>query len=368
MIYIHVPFCKSFCIYCGFYSENLSRLGGEKAAKAWAAAIEKEALSRKEEILSTAETDTLYIGGGTPSVLPLSVLDEAVSSVKDILGKPSSGTFEEFTIEVNPDDVIKNGLPYLEGLLRLGVNRISMGVQSFDDRILRWMGRRHTAGDIPKAVSLIREAGFKNLSIDLISGISGLDDSVWKDTLSKAVSLSPEHISAYQLSVEEGSLLDEKVSLGEYTEADEIQCERQYRILCDTLSKAGYDHYEVSNFSTPGMRAVHNSAYWKRVPYVGLGPGAHSLCGERLRKWNSESFPEYHSSEETLSDEDVRVEKIMLSLRTSDGIPYNDLLKLSGSESVRMLLDQGSLVREGEKVRIPEEYFFTSDGIIKMLL
>jgi len=368
MIYIHVPFCKSFCVYCGFYSENLSRCGGENAARTWAGAIEKEALSRKEEILSTAETDTLYVGGGTPSVLPLSVLEEAVSTVKDILGKSSCDTFEEFTIEVNPDDVVKNGLPYLEGFLRMGVNRISMGVQSFDEGILHWMGRRHSSEDIPKAVSLIREAGFRNLSIDLIFGISGLDDKVWEDTLSKAVSLSPEHISAYQLSVEEGSLLDEKVSKGEYVEADELRCRLQYGILCDTLSKAGYEHYEVSNFSKQGMRAIHNGAYWKRVPYVGLGPGAHSLCGAHLRKWNSDSFPEYHSSEETLSDEEIREEKIMLSLRTSDGIPSKDLLKMSDPKMVRLLLENGSLVSEGDRVRISEERFFTSDDIIRTLL
>ena len=194
MIYIHVPFCKSFCIYCGFYSENLSRCGGERAAEEWSRLVKEEASLRKEEILSTAKTDTLYIGGGTPSVLPLSVIEDTVSYLKGILGKKEDGFFEEFTIEVNPDDIVKNGKTYLDGLRRIGVNRISMGVQSFNDEILRWMGRRHSSDDVLKAVDLIRDAGFHNLSIDLISGISGLTDDIWEDTLSKAVSLAPEQI------------------------------------------------------------------------------------------------------------------------------------------------------------------------------
>ncbi|MBQ6576243.1 MAG: radical SAM family heme chaperone HemW [Bacteroidales bacterium] len=368
MIYVHVPFCKSFCIYCGFYSENLSRCGGERAAEEWSRLVREEASLREEEILSSAEVDTLYIGGGTPSVLPLSVIEDTVSFLKAILGKKDGDSFEEFTIEVNPDDIVKNGKAYLDGLCRIGVNRISMGVQSFDDSILHWMGRRHSSDDVLKAVGMIRDAGFRNLSIDLISGISGLSDDVWEETLSKAVSLSPEHISAYQLSVEEGSALDDLVSRGGYLEADETQCERQYGILCRYLSQAGYDHYEVSNFCKQGFRAVHNSAYWKRVPYVGLGPGAHSLDGERLRKWNSESFPEYSSSSEILSEEDLRVETIMLSLRTSDGMPFEKLLSLSEEGKVRSLMDEGVLVKDGGRFRIPEKCFFTSDSIIRDLL
>lgn len=368
MVYVHVPFCKSFCIYCGFYSESLSRCGGVKAVEQWAEAVCAEALSRKDEILSSIGTDTLYIGGGTPSVLPLSVLGQVVNRIREICGKKGEETFEEFTVEVNPDDIVKGGLPYLEGLRKLGINRISMGVQSFDDGILRWMGRRHSSSDAEKAVELIREAGFTNLSLDLISGIRGLSDEMWEDTLEKTLSLSPEHISAYQLSVEEGSVLDEMVSTGKYSEADDAQCERQYRILCRKLSDAGYVHYEVSNFSKPGKEAIHNSAYWRRAPYVGLGPGAHSLVGERERRWNSETVPSYSSSNEILSDEDLRVERVMLSLRTAKGISEEELVRLCGQDKVRRMLNEGSIISSGSVIRIPEDHFFTSDSIIRELL
>ena len=368
MIYVHVPFCKSFCVYCGFYSETLSRCGGQKAVTSWAEAVCKEALSRREEILSTNAVDTLYIGGGTPSVLPLCVLEKVVNFLKSLCGKTPEDTFEEFTVEVNPDDIVKGGGAYLSGLRRLGVGRISMGVQSFDDGILRWMGRRHSSDDAVRAVKLIRDEGFENLSIDLISGISGLSDSMWEETVSRALSLSPEHISAYQLSIEEESALDRMVSEGKYVEAGEDQCQRQYDILCRMLSSEGYHHYEISNFAKPGHEAVHNSAYWRRVPYVGLGPGAHSLCGTDVRRWNSESVPEYTSSSEHLSGEDIRVEKIMLPLRTSSGLPREELYGLTDPEKVDVLLSEGALVAVDGRIRIPEDHFFTSDNIIRDLL
>ena len=315
----------------------------------------------KEEIIrrsgeNTGSINTLYIGGGTPSVLPLVVLEDIVHSLP-------GGPYDEFTIEVNPEDIVTGGLPYAEGLRFLGVNRISMGVQSFSDRILRWMNRRHTAARAEEAFRILREAGFGNISLDIITGISILDDETLSDTLQKLTALRPEHISAYQLSLEEGSVLEGYVEAGLYEEASEDSCERQYAMVCKALSEAGYRHYEVSSWARPGFEAMHNSAYWRREPYIGFGPGAHSFDGT-LRKWNSHELSGWKEDSETLSEEDARVERIMLSLRTSDGIPLGQLPE----EAALRFLAEGSLVREGERVRIPEDKFFVSDDIIRQLI
>ena len=188
--------------------------------------------------------------------------------------------------------------------------------------------------------------------------------------------LKPEHISAYQLSIEEDSALEKLMAKGNFTEATEEQCRVQYDMLCARLGEAGYHHYEVSNFSLPGYEAVHNSAYWRRVPYVGLGPGAHSLSAGSVRSWNSEDLVEYSREEEVLSPEDVRVERIMLSLRTDVGIPEDELRSLAGDAPVDRLLSEGALwfgsahqpAPFPERIRIPEDHFFTSDDIIRQLI
>ena len=326
MIYVHVPFCRSFCTYCGFYSEICSRNGSqqvqnrfdaggggpgglrrmpERIFEDYADAVCEEIAARSAEISaarrlspsslsarrlpsdshfpatpatpvtpgsssSTASPDTLYIGGGTPSVLPVETLARIVRAL-------GPATYAEFTVEVNPDDVVAGGAHYAAALRALGANRISMGVQSFDDGILRWMNRRHDAAGAREAFRLLRAAGFDNISIDLIFGLSHLTDSVLESTVCESVSLGPEHISAYQLSIEEDSALERMVADGRYAEASDEQCRHQYDTLCRLLAAAGYRHYEISNWALPGREAVHNSAYWRRVPYVGLGPAAHSF-------------------------------------------------------------------------------------------
>ncbi len=349
---------------------------------------------------------TLYIGGGTPSVLPLSVLQRIVEAVRLTVAGPfgtsgpcaggvascgsatgagftaGSGAvavadcFTEFTVEVNPEDIVEKGSEYVRGLMALGVNRISMGVQSFDDGVLRWMNRRHDACGVVEAYRILRRCGVRNISVDLIFGLSQLTDELWESTIEKALELSPEHISAYQLSIEEGSALARMVADGRYAEASDEQCRRQYDILCRCLGRAGYRHYEISNFARPGFESVHNSAYWRRVPYVGLGPGAHSLNGD-VRSWNTQVLPHripdgglatYSQGCEELSEEDIRIERIMLSLRTDDGLGSKELYSLADSSSVDSLLSVGSLVRVNDRIRIPENHFFTSDEIIRELL
>lgn len=415
MIYLHVPFCGSFCTYCDFYSEICR---SRQASNEYADAVIAEIRDRRKELemnMSAQDAvNTLYIGGGTPSVLPLDVLSRIVGAVSQterlsLVTEPVEVTtptelFDEFTVEVNPEDIVEKGREYVRGLLALGVNRISMGIQSFNDDILRWMNRRHDAGNAVKAFHILRESGVRNISIDLIFGISQLTDETWKDTIEKALELSPEHISAYQLSIEEGSALAKMVADGRYVEASEEQCRRQYDILCRCLGRSGYHHYEISNFAKPGFEAVHNSAYWRRAPYIGLGPGAHSLTGN-VRSWNSQELPHRQQDEtsscnpdrisscnpdstscqtssrnpsgklatysrnfETLSPEDIRVERIMLSLRTDKGLEAAELYSLADRAVINSLLSEGALEKQGGSIRIPESRLFTSDEIIRELI
>ncbi len=387
MIYLHVPFCGSFCTYCDFYSEICR---SRQASNEYADAVIAEIRDRRKELemnMSAQDAvNTLYIGGGTPSVLPLDVLSRIVGAVSQterlsLVTEPVEVTtptelFDEFTVEVNPEDIVEKGREYVRGLLALGVNRISMGIQSFNDDILRWMNRRHDAGNAVKAFHILRESGVRNISIDLIFGISQLTDETWKDTIEKALELSPEHISAYQLSIEEGSALSKMVADGRYVEASEEQCRRQYDILCRCLGRSSYHHYEISNFAKPGFEAVHNSAYWRRAPYIGLGPGAHSLTGN-VRSWNSQELPHrspdgssatYSRTSETLSPEDIRVERIMLSLRTDKGLEAAELYSLADRAVINSLLSEGALEKQGDSIRIPEDRLFTSDEIIRELI
>ncbi len=422
MIYVHIPFCRSFCTYCDFYSEIASRCSADEQQKfaLYSQALSKEIAQRAGEI--TDDVNTLYIGGGTPSVLPLYVFEDLLRSLEEC---GHGGPFEEFTVEVNPEDVVQKGAAYVEGLLRLGVNRISMGVQSFDDRILKWMNRRHDSATARKAYQILENAGVSNISIDLIFGLPQLSDDQWNETLDKALGISskgvnPQHVSSYQLSVEPGSALAQLVDRGQWKEASEEQCTRQYELLCERLKAAGYHHYEISNFAQPGYEAVHNSAYWKHLPYIGLGPGAHSylfssetdarcvemasshprvgggaqLCWEGaigthwrgevdkrdIRQWNESDLGLYLRAAEDgdfsvvqgwedLTDEQLVMERIMLGLRTSAGLPEEFLRANTDTAQFEEALRCGNLVSASDgTIRIPESRFFISDNIISSII
>jgi len=391
MIYIHVPFCRSFCTYCGFYSEICSRRAPQQVQNRffedYADALCAEIDARRADLSaargSGSAPDTLYIGGGTPSVLPVEVLARIVRAL-------GPATYEEFTVEVNPDDVVAGGAPYAAALRALGVTRVSMGVQSFDDDVLRWMNRRHDAACAREAFRLLRAAGFDNISVDLIFGLSQLSDELWERTVAEALALRPEHISAYQMSVEPDSALAAMVADSRYTEASDEQCRQQYDALCRLLAAAGYVHYEVSNWALPGREAVHNSAYWRRVPYVGLGPAAHSLSFPAtpcpgVRSWNTSELARrdadvrllrWHAEQEVLSEREAAEEVIMLALRTARGLPLAQLRALSPAAPVDDLLAAGALQllpptavpsAYSPWVRIPEDRFFVSDDIIARL-
>jgi len=369
MVYVHVPFCRSFCTYCGFYSETACRGKDAGAFGNWTSELVSEIRERAEEIRGTFSCNTLYFGGGTPSVLPLSCVGKVVSAL-DLAGARG---FEEFTFEVNPEDVIEKGVEYVRGLLALGVGRISMGVQSLDDGILKWMNRRHNAQGAREAFRILREAGVSNISVDVIFGLSNLSDEVLGETLSEIVAMGPEHVSAYQLSIEEGSALGSLVRRGLYEEATDEVCARQYSLICRMLSDAGYSHYEISNWARPGFEARHNSAYWVRQPYVGLGPAAHSFRvlpdGSEVRSWNEEKLSCWtgHSSSEVIGPENARLEKLMLGLRTSDGLPEEEIRNICDPSAVEECLAAGRLVRVLSHIRIPEDHFFVSESIILFL-
>ena len=324
MIYLHVPFCRSFCTYCDFYSEIACKGKDEAAIARWADDVCREIEARRQEIESTLDLDTLYIGGGTPSVLPLSVLRRILTVLAE--GHP----YTEFTIEVNPEDIVERGAEYVQGLLDLGVNRISIGIQSLDDRILKWMNRRHSADGARQAVRLLQgsispcSSAQCAVSIDLITGVPGMTMEILERTVEEVIGWRPEHISAYQLSIEEGSALARMIERGEVKELDEEACRAQYDYLCRRLAEAGYHHYEISNWALPGHEAVHNSAYWTRHPYVGLGPSAHSFIGSR-RSWNSQELNGWTSEGEDLTPEQIHEEEVMLLARTDKGpIPERD--------------------------------------------
>ena len=358
MIYIHVPFCESFCTYCDFYSE----IAQEGMFARYTDQVCAEIRRRKAEMDS--QLNTLYFGGGTPSVLPLGDLTRILLTLEEC---GHGGPYTEFTLEVNPDDIVEKGRPYLDSLRMLGVNRMSIGVQSFDDDLLKWMNRRHDAARAKQAFALIREAGFTNVSIDLIIGLSNLSNDVWQKTIDEALALNPEHISCYQLTVEGDSVLAMRLENGEYEEAPEELCRRQYDTLCAKAARAGYNHYEISNFAKPGYEAVHNGGYWQRRPYVGLGPAAHSFSG-RGRSWNDATLDGYGHTEESLSVEDEKVETLMLALRTARGVDEEFLQANCIPGSIQQLMQEGALVKVGRRYRIPEDHFFVSDEIIRTLV
>lgn len=302
---------------------------------------------------------TLYFGGGTPSLLSA----DAFGAVCDALRQTFDlSALEEFTVEVNPEDVASGAAP-LEVYRAAGVNRLSMGVQSFCDAHLKWMNRRHTAATALEAFSALRQAGFDNISIDLIFGYAGLAEAQWRSNLEQAIALAPEHISAYQMSIDENSLLADMVARGEYAEPDDETCAGEYAMLQDTLEAAGYLQYEISNFCLPGRHSRHNSAYWDRTAYLGLGAAAHSFNGSDRRQWNPASVEDYCSALEAghlpygggerLTADDVYNERIMLGLRTARGVPKN-------------LIDSpGILQPVGGNYRIPRDKFFICDRIIE---
>lgn len=325
-IYVHIPVCRRRCLYCAFYSV----VDRHADSGALVDAILSEAALRREEVKS--DPDTLYIGGGTPSLLPAQEFERLVKGLRDVLPLDN---VSEFTIEVNPDDVTPDLVSVWH---KSGVNRISMGVQSFDDSELSAIGRRHDSRTALEAYRLLR-AVFDNISIDLMFGLPGQSCVSWSETVDKAMALRPEHISAYSLTFEERTALTRMRDRGEVTEAADDVSAEMFRILNEKISAAGYERYEISNYALPGRRSRHNSSYWRQSAYLGIGPSAHSYDGVRVRRANNADFDVWLRlfsrsmavtdttwfCEEHLSDEELLEEMVLTHIRTSDGIDLGSL-------------------------------------------
>ena len=379
-LYIHIPFCASRCIYCGFYSTTLMELRDR-----YVDALCQEMTLRQEALMQQGlplpSLDTIYIGGGTPSQLSSQHLKKLFDHINKVFGinKVFSNNATEVTIEMNPDDVTEE---YAHALSQLPVNRVSMGAQTFDDNRLRFLNRRHNAQQVPQAVKTLREAGISNISIDLMYGFPGENLDNWQDDITKALDLGVEHLSAYCLMIEEGTVLYEKMRNGENKEMRECdeELERQmYYTLTERLKAAGFEHYEISNFALPGHRSRHNSSYWTDVPYIGLGAAAHSYDG-RSRCWNVADIRQYINGiengspvieQEWLDDDSRYNDRVMLSLRTCEGI---DLSLLSPQDTSYLLplankyLEQGLLTRSDNHLRLTHQGLFVSDMVISDLM
>ena len=364
-LYIHVPFCRSKCPYCDFYS-----IADLSLKAAWLKAVEQE-ISLYRETFSVF--DSLYLGGGTPSVLEESELASLIEIIRQSFSfDPGS----EITLEANPDDVTP---ATLHGYRRLGINRLSLGVQSFVDEELRFLGRRHTARQSQEAAMTAREAGFANLSLDLMYGLPGQTPAGWEKNLATALTFQPEHLSCYQLTVEPSTELARRQG-GSGKNLVSEEAEREFFLFTSIyLEGQGYRHYEISNFARgDGYRCRHNLKYWRRRPYLGLGPAAHSFDGVR-RWWNHRSVGDYCQAladgevpvagREALSEEQVLLEKLWLGFRTREGLNLVDLADLpQGRDTLTDMEARGWLVVDNGRAVPTLQGFLLGDRLPLMFL
>ena len=366
-LYVHIPFCQSKCIYCDFYSMP-DRL---HQASEYVDALLIEAEARREEVKGEPIT-TVYVGGGTPSLLSEMLMEKLVTGLGRIF---DMSRVEEFTIEVNPDDV---HVDYIRFLRSIGVNRVSMGVQSFRDEDLRLINRRHHAAQAISAVEAISAAGIENISIDLIYGIPGQSEQDWKKNVEKAISLKVNHISAYSLMYEHGTRLSTMRDKGLVEEVAEESMAAMYDILVKALHHAGYQHYEISNFCLPGYHSRHNSSYWNLTPYLGLGVAAHSYDGA-VRRYNPSHLQDYlqamkahqpFAKAEQCTEPERYDEYVMLRLRTASGLGIEALQEMFSPKysdyfirKAKVLLAQGLLCEAEGNVFIPEHHVLVTDMI-----
>lgn len=367
-IYIHVPFCQGRCIYCDFYSTT----EGEEWKSRYVDALLAELRMRRDELF-LARVHSIYIGGGTPSQLPARALSGILNEVCRLYPVDSDA---EVTVEANPDDVTPE---WLAALSHTPVNRLSMGVQSFDDALLRLIRRRHTAQQAVRAVEQAARHGISNVSIDLIYGLPTQTMEQWQADVRQALALDVQHLSAYSLSYEEGTPLWRMLEQGRIEEADEELSLCMYEHLIDSTRAAGFTHYEISNFCRPGRHSQHNSAYWHGVPYLGFGPGAHSYDGMRTRRWNLSDLKGYvqaagsmppHQSE-VLTDDELYDETVMTRLRTSEGLSLDLLTAAYRAYCMAQAephLRAGRLEQAGSTIRLTRQGIFTSNDIISDLM
>ena len=370
-IYLHIPFCKSRCIYCDFFTST-----NETEMDSYVQALCKEIVLRKDE-LANCSVKTIYFGGGTPSRLKRNHFEQIFEAI-NVNYKLSAEM--EITIETNPDDLSHS---YVNMLQDLPFNRISIGIQSFDDQELKFLSRRHDANGAIEAVRYCQEKGFYNISIDLMYGLPNQTLAIWKRNLQQAIELNIQHVSAYHLIYEEKTRLYSLLQAGKVSPIDEDSSLEMFGVLIDTLTKADFEHYEISAFAKQGFISQHNSSYWTGLKYLGFGPSAHSFDGEH-RWWNVSSLPKYiagiNNSTPNVEMENIDHttkynEYIITGLRTSWGIDLNVLKINFGDELYDYFLKNAQryfnlnyLKRESSNVTLTHKGIFISDGIMSDLM
>ena len=402
-IYIHIPFCNSKCAYCGFYS-----LPSLKLKEQFWEALKVEIVARKDYLKQrshcgldpqspsllqshhTPPINTVYFGGGTPSLLSLKEIGELLQLIKETYPVAENA---EITLEANPDTL---SLAYLEGLRQLGVNRLSIGIQSFFDNDLKYLSRRHDSQHARQCIDWAKQAGFSNISIDLIYGLPTSNAEQWNRNLDLFFALDLPHLSAYALTLEPNAILTKQIELGKVQPVNEEDALRDYEILCQRAAENGYLHYEISNFCRRGMHSKHNASYWFGTPYLGFGPSAHSFDGTS-RQWNVSSVEKYIdarretarlrdqkvpcavvpcpvSEKETLSPEQLYDEYVMLRLRTHWGIDLKWLKREMGErfssyceQHAQPLIAQGRLSQTREFLYLTDAQMLFADGVAEEL-
>lgn len=365
-IYLHIPFCKQACTYCNFHFTTSLRYKDDLVK-----ALVKEAEAEKA-YLAGETVHTVYFGGGTPSLLNIAELDLTLENLRKFYPVAPDA---EITLEANPDDVSKEKAAAWK---RVGINRLSIGIQSFYEEELRWMNRAHNADQAKACIENSYAAGIDNLSIDLIYGSPLLSDDMWEQNVQTAIGYGIKHLSCYALTVEEKTPLHKNIVLNKTVDVDSDGQARQFLRLMQWLRRAGYEHYEVSNFSRPGYRSRHNSSYWKGISYLGLGPSAHSFNGKE-RRWNVANNNLYIKSinegtpqreVEVLTTEQQLNETIMISLRTMEGIDLQKIETLWGEkEKHRLESDLSKYIRSGlvtvtdQHAKLTDEGMLRADGI-----
>lgn len=365
-LYIHIPFCNHKCLYCGFYSiANTTRI-----SEFLSTLIQEMAL--RHTYLGKQSFSTLYIGGGTPSLLSHTQLSQLLDQLHHFFTiEPNA----EITMEANPEQLTAT---YCHTLRSLGINRLSIGVQSFQDYVLQFMGRQHTAHQAMNAVYNAADAGFENLSLDLIYGVAERQPEDWEKDITATLSLPIAHLSAYALTNEENSLLYKKILKKEHPPIDDDLAVNQLQTLLKFLPNYHFQQYEISNFSLPGFESRHNSAYWHHIPYIGLGPSAHSFNG-KSRQWNSSNLNQYlnkisqnidYDGIESLSEITLFNESIMLQLRTREGIDLAALHEKFGKSQVEELkkyfnqeVNKSHYIIDNEHILLTDEGKLFADGI-----
>jgi oxygen-independent coproporphyrinogen-3 oxidase len=359
-LYIHIPFCLTKCPYCGFFSATSTSL-----IPRWLDAIKREMALYKDRF---GFFDSLYVGGGTPTVLMLSELETLVQHVHDHFHVTADA---EITIEANPGDLNRTKI---EGIRCLGFNRINVGVQSFDNGELRFLGRRHSAQEAKRSLQMLRSCGIENIGVDLMYGLQGQILAGWIKTLQKTLTFQPEHISCYQLTFEERTPFRRMMEKGDIKCLDEGEARSFFLITSGLLEDKGYIHYEISNFARGTANlSRHNTKYWDRTPYLGLGPSAHSFQ-DTCRWWNFRSIRRYCEAveagkspmedSENLTDEQIRLESIALGLRTETGIERAEIPDSTETkEALEDLQDSGFLMVKDNRIMPTKKGFLVADHL-----